>query len=73
MLQVEIRLKGFLDKDWAEWLEGFTITHTHNNQTILNGAVQDQTSLYGLITRLRDLGVTLVAVHLVESANGIQD
>lgn len=68
MLTIEIRLKGLLDQDWAEWLEGFTITHTPDDQTILSGVVPDQTSLYGLITRLRDLGVKLAAVNLIETS-----
>ena len=63
MQQVEIRVKGHLDTQWAEWLDGLTITHTQQNETILSGPVKDQAALYGLIAKLRDLGLPLVSVN----------
>ena len=63
MLRVEIRVREQLDEDWAEWLDGFTIIHTQENETILSGCVPDQAALYGLMAKLRDLGVTLLAVN----------
>ena len=67
MSQVEIRVAGHLDPDWADWLEGFTITHLENDQTLLTGASPDQASLYGLIGKLRDLGLKLISVHYGET------
>jgi hypothetical protein len=63
MQQVEIHLEGYLDKNWAEWLDGFTLIHADNGETILTGEVQDQAALYGLIAKLRDLGVKLISVN----------
>jgi len=63
MRQVEIRLEGYLDKKWLDWLEGIAIVHTAQNQTLLSGLVQDQAALYGLIIKLRDLGVKLVSMN----------
>ena len=63
MPQVEIRIEGHLDKGWMDWLGGFTIAHTEQNQTLLTGSVQDQAALYGLIAKLRDLGVKLVSIN----------
>jgi hypothetical protein len=63
MPQVEIRVEGHLDRGWAEWLDGLTIAHTEHNETILTGPVRDQAALYGLIAKLRDLGVKLVSVN----------
>jgi hypothetical protein len=62
MRQVDIRLKGHLDEKWLDWLEGVTILHTGDNHTLLSGSIQDQAALYGLINKLRDLGVRLVSV-----------
>jgi hypothetical protein len=64
MQQVDIRVEGHLDSQWSEWLEGFTITHTEQDETLLAGTVADQAALYGLIAKLRDLGVKLLAVSL---------
>ncbi len=63
MEQVEIRVEGYLDERWVEWLDGFTITHTSEGQTILAGLVVDQAALYGLIAKLRDLSLRLVSVN----------
>lgn len=63
MQQVEIRIKEHLDQGWVEWLDGFTITYTEQDETILTSEVQDQASLYGLMAKLRDLGVKLIAVN----------
>ena len=64
MRQMEIRVEGHLDKDWGKWLEGFTFTHNKAKETILTGKVEDQAALYGLIAKLRDLGVTLIAINV---------
>ena len=63
MPQMEIRIEGHLDKRWMDWLEGISFTHTSQNQTLLYGSVHDQTALFGLIMKLRDLGVTLVSLN----------
>jgi hypothetical protein len=58
----EIRVKGFLGDEWAEWFEGMTITRAANGETLLSGAVVDQAALYGLLRKVRDLGLPLIAV-----------
>ena len=60
---VEIRIQGHLDPTWADWLDGFTITHTENNETLLTGTVDDQAALYGIMAKLRDLGVKLISAN----------
>ncbi len=62
MQRVEICIEGHLDQTWADWLDGFTLTHTEGGETILTGKVMDQAALYGLIAKLRDLGVKLLSV-----------
>ena len=68
MQRAEIRIEGHLDAKWAEWLEGFDFTYTEAGDTILTGYVPDQAALYGLIAKLRDLGVKLAAVNYESSA-----
>jgi len=65
MQHVEIRVKGRIDKCWSEWLEGLRIVHTDQDETVLTGTVLDQSALYGLIAKLRDLGLPLLAVNPV--------
>jgi hypothetical protein len=60
---VTIRIKGEMDQSWSEWFEGFNIEHLEPDETLLTGLVEDQAAFYGLIGKLRDLGVQLAAVN----------
>lgn len=76
MLTVEIRLKGKVARDWSEWLEGFTITYNEECETILTGQLPDQSALYGLIGKLRDLGIPLQSIctqNQLEGGNDAED
>lgn len=67
MLRVEIRTEGHLDEHWSEWFADLKVTHTEQNETILAGLIADQAALYGLITRLRDLGIKLISVESLDA------
>ena len=58
----EIRVNGHLDDRWAGWFEGMTLTRDVNGETRLTGPVVDQAALHGLLRKVRNLGVILVAV-----------
>jgi len=70
MLQVEIRVKGQIDAHWSSWFEGLTIEHTPCGEAAISGEVTDQAALYGLLARLRDLGLSLVSVDSVVPGKG---
>ena len=63
---VEIRVKGRIDERWSEWFDGLTITHSDQDETVLTGPIVDQAALYGLVAKLRDLGLRLLAVNSVK-------
>jgi hypothetical protein len=63
----EIHLEGYLDAQWATWFDGLTITLEENGKTVLSGPVADQSALYGLLRKVRDLGMPLVSVVQVQS------
>jgi len=60
-----IHIKEQLDSHWTAWFDGMTISHTADGSTLLEGLVVDQAALYGLISKVRDLGLTLIAVQPV--------
>jgi hypothetical protein len=62
MQRVEIRVEGQIDEAWSEWFEGFSLTYTGQNETVMTGEVADQAALYGIIAKLRDLGLSLISV-----------
>ena len=58
----EIKVKGRLDPLWSEWLAGMKLTHLEGDETLLSGALPDQSALYGLLERIRDINLTLISV-----------
>ena len=65
MLHVEITVMKRIDFNWSEWFEGMTIRHTDRDETILSGTAVDQAALYGLLAKLRNLGLPLISVNSV--------
>ena len=65
-LVYEIKVEGHLGQQWADWFGGVTITLEPNGNTLLTGPVIDQAALYGLLKKVRDLGMPLVSVNRVQ-------
>jgi hypothetical protein len=65
-LVYQIRIKGHLGREWTDWFGGLTIRLTDNGETLLTGPVVDQAALYGLLRKVRDLGVPLLSVSRVK-------
>jgi len=63
-----IRIKGLLDPHW-DWLEGMTVTHLEAGETLLSGPIVDQAALHGLLSRIRDLNLTLLSVEQMDPNN----
>jgi len=61
----EIRIKGHLAPRWAEWFAGLTMTYTASGETVLSGSVEDQAALHGVLAKVRDLNLTLIAVNRI--------
>lgn len=62
----EIRIQGHLAERWAERFAGLRIRHHSDGTTTLTGSVIDQAALHGLLRGVRDLGLPLVSVILVD-------
>lgn len=58
----QIQIEGQLNPDWSEWLDGMTITLLENSQTLLTGPLVDQAALLGLLMKLHNFGLLLLAV-----------
>ncbi len=77
----QIRIKGHLGCEWTDWFEGLTITLEDTGETLLAGPVIDQAALFGLLKKVRDLGMTLLSVvgvnpgqaQAADVAQGIND
>jgi hypothetical protein len=62
----EIRLRGHLDRRWAAWFDGLSLSRETDGTTIIHGPVADQAALHGLLQKVRDAGLPLVSVICVE-------
>jgi hypothetical protein len=62
----EIRVVGSLPPQWMDWFDGLVI-NTENGETLLRGPVADQAALFGLLKKIRDLGLPLVSVRQITS------
>ncbi len=58
----EIKIHGHLDTGWSEWFYGLTITHEGDDATTLSGPLPDQTVLYSVLGRIRDMNLKLLSV-----------
>ena len=67
MQTVEIRVKGMLDPEWSEWLENLAVLNEKAGQTLLKGQITDQAVLYGILKKLRDLGLQLILVKVTDA------
>lgn len=63
----EICVKGHLAPHWSAWFEGFVIVPQDNGETLLSGPVVDQAALYGVLIKVRDLGLPLISVMPAQS------
>lgn len=65
--QYHIKIKGHLDTRWQEWFDDLTIILGDDGNTLLTGPVADQAALYGLLRKVRDLGLALLSVNCDET------
>lgn len=63
--QVRIRVKGYLNSEWSEWLESCAVLHEADGATRLEGRLPDQPALFGLLMKIRDLGLELLSVEWI--------
>jgi hypothetical protein len=63
----QIRIKDHLSREWTDWFGGLTVTLEENGDTLLTGPVIDQAALFGVLKKVRDLGMTLVSVNQVQT------
>jgi hypothetical protein len=62
----ELRVQGVLDNRWSAWFEGLRIASDQRGQTTITGPVADQAALHGLLAKVRDLGLPLLAVRRLD-------
>lgn len=59
----KVQIKGHLSDRWSDWFGGLTVENQPDGTAVLSGWLSDQTALYGVLDRMRDLGVTLISLN----------
>ncbi len=62
MFHTEIHIKGKLDPNWSDWFEDMNVQEEPSGDTMLCGDLPDKSAVYGVISRLSSLGITLISV-----------
>jgi hypothetical protein len=62
----EIRVQGALDARWSTWFAGLEVCNREPGETVLTGPIRDQSELHGVLARVRDLGLPLIAVRRLD-------
>jgi hypothetical protein len=65
-VRYRLEVDGHLDDRWSAWFGDLTVSHERDGTTSLSGPVADQAELHGLLTRVRDLGLTLISLAVVD-------
>lgn len=65
-----LRVGGTLDSRWSDWFAGLAIAGETDSETILEGPVPDQAALRGILERIWDLNLTLIAVERRDNSPG---
>ena len=65
-LRIRITVRGRLSQRFAHAFDGLALV-PRSGATELAGEVVDQAQLYGLLTRIRDLGLDLESVNVADT------
>ena len=61
----QITIKGHLDNHWSAWFDNMTISNEANGEAVLHGPLADQAALHGVLLKIRDLGLPLLAITTI--------
>ena len=63
-----IRVRGHLDQHLLHWLNEAQVINQPNGEAVLTTTIADQTELYSILIKMRDLGLPLIALYEEKSA-----
>jgi hypothetical protein len=68
-----IKVRGILSPGWSTWFDDIRVVHEGTEETTLIGEIADQAALHGLLSRIRDFGLTLIALERCEPDSFVRD
>ena len=58
----EIRIEGHLTDRWSDWFGGMSVENDPGGETILRGPLADQSALFGVLAKIHNLNLVLIAI-----------
>ena len=58
-----ISVRGHVALDWSDWFDGLRVRHEPDGTSTLEGFLPDQAALHGVLGRVRDLALPLLALE----------
>jgi hypothetical protein len=68
-----IRIKEKISPQVLNWFERAMVVTTNQNETILACTIIDQAALHGVLSKIRDLNLTLISISKVEPSENVLD
>jgi hypothetical protein len=65
-MRYEIRIEGELGGEWASRFGDLALVKEGEGVTLLSCEVADQAELFGILRKVRDLGLPLISIHRIE-------
>lgn len=62
-MSCQIYIKGRLPASWSDWFGGLSVHDDPAGEALISGWLPDQAVLFGVLERLRDLGIQLLALN----------
>jgi hypothetical protein len=72
-ISLQIRITGHLNKRYSNWFDGFSIRLEENGNTLISGAIKDQSALFGLLKKVRNLGLSLISVDCINNKKSLPE
>jgi hypothetical protein len=69
----KLRVDGHLDDHWSARFGDLTLTRESDGTTSLSGFVSDQAELHGLLIKVRDLGIPLISMAVIDPSDSVDD
>lgn len=69
----EIRVRNHLTSGWADWFDAIELRYEENGEMVLVVSLPDQSALHGILAKIRDLGLTLIAVNRINDTDENQN
>ena len=66
-LNYELMIEGHLSQSRAHLFEGMRVILLPNGETLIAGPLKDQAALFGILIRIRDLGLILLSISSSDS------